>query len=101
MSGLLDREHIFEPEALADQHTQLIYRECFRSVLVSLFWQMLDRQPRQGFELSDAVYEEVSRYFTPVQITQLLMVIVTINAWNRISVTTQIVPGSYTVAAAA
>ncbi|MDB9524827.1 carboxymuconolactone decarboxylase family protein [Oscillatoria sp. CS-180] len=49
----------------------------------------------------DTVYEEMSRYFTPKQITQLLMAIVAINAWNRISITTQIVPGSYQVTAAA
>ncbi|MEO0458160.1 MAG: carboxymuconolactone decarboxylase family protein [Cyanobacteria bacterium P01_A01_bin.114] len=49
----------------------------------------------------DAVYEEVSRYFTPEQIMKLLMAIVAINAWNRISITTQILPGSYQVQAAA
>ncbi|MEO1400784.1 MAG: carboxymuconolactone decarboxylase family protein [Cyanobacteria bacterium J06635_1] len=49
----------------------------------------------------DAVYEEVSRYFTPEQITQLLMAVVAINAWNRISITAQITPGSYQVNAAA
>ncbi len=54
---------------------------------------------KQG--LPDAVYKEVSRYFTPAQITQLLMAIVAINAWNRISLTTQIVPGSYQVQTAA
>ena len=49
----------------------------------------------------DALYEDVSRYFTPEQIIQLLMAIVTINAWNRIAVTTRITPGSYQVEAAA
>lgn len=48
----------------------------------------------------DAVYEEVSHYFTLEQITQLLMAIVAINAWNRISITSQIRPGSYQVQAA-
>ncbi|MBE7382627.1 MAG: carboxymuconolactone decarboxylase family protein [Leptolyngbya sp. SIO1E4] len=51
--------------------------------------------------VSDEMYEHVSRYFTPVQITQLLMAIVTINAWNRIAITTRLVPGSYQVEAAA
>ena len=45
----------------------------------------------------DAVYEEVSRFFTPEQIVKLLMAIVTINSWNRLSIATQIVPGTYKV----
>ena len=49
----------------------------------------------------DAVYEDVSRYFAPEQIIQLLMAIVTINAWNRIAITTRITPGSYQIKAAA
>ncbi|MEM9003124.1 MAG: carboxymuconolactone decarboxylase family protein [Cyanobacteria bacterium P01_F01_bin.86] len=51
--------------------------------------------------VSDEVYEHVSHYFTPEQITQLLMAIVTINAWNRIAITTRLVPGSYQVKVAA
>ncbi|MGF1521842.1 MAG: carboxymuconolactone decarboxylase family protein [Leptolyngbyaceae cyanobacterium] len=51
--------------------------------------------------VSDEVYERVSRYFTPEQITQVLMAIVTINAWNRIAITTRLVPGSYHVETAA
>ena len=47
--------------------------------------------------VTDAVYEEVSRYFETAQIAQLLMAIVAINAWNRLSITTQILPGSYHV----
>lgn len=49
----------------------------------------------------DTIYEEVSLYFTPKQITQLLMTMVTINAWNRISITSRVVPGSYQVGQAA
>lgn len=33
--------------------------------------------------VSDALYEEVSRYFTPDEIANLLMALVTINGWNR------------------
>ena len=51
--------------------------------------------------VADAVYEEVSRYFTPEQIAKLLMAIVAINAWNRLSIATRIVPGSYQIKAAA
>lgn len=49
----------------------------------------------------DKIYNEVSNYFTPEQIVKLLMAIVTINAWNRLSIATQIVPGSYQVKVAA
>ena len=49
----------------------------------------------------DELYEEVSRHFTPEQITQVLMAIVVINAWNRLAITTRVVPGSYQVKAAA
>ena len=48
----------------------------------------------------EMVYEEVSQYFTPKQIAQLLMAIVTINSWNRISITTRMLPGSYQIEAA-
>lgn len=43
----------------------------------------------------DALYEEASNYFSPEQIVKLLMAIATINVWNRLSIATQIVPGSY------
>ncbi|MEO1299578.1 MAG: carboxymuconolactone decarboxylase family protein [Cyanobacteria bacterium J06636_16] len=61
--------------------------------------EVVTRIGEQG--VSDEVYEHVSRYFTPEQLTQLLMAIVTINAWNRIAITTRLVPGSYHVGAAA
>lgn len=50
-----------------------------------------------GCHVPDSVYEEVSRYFNPNQVAQLLMAIVTINAWNRIAITTTMVPGTYSV----
>jgi AhpD family alkylhydroperoxidase len=43
----------------------------------------------------DEIYEEVSRYFSQDEIANLLMAIVTINSWNRIAITTRMVPGSY------
>lgn len=43
----------------------------------------------------DEIYDEVSRYFTLDEITNLLMAIVTINSWNRIAITTRLVPGTY------
>jgi AhpD family alkylhydroperoxidase len=45
--------------------------------------------------VSDALYQEVSQYFSPEQIANLLMAIVTINAWNRIAISARIVPGTY------
>lgn len=45
--------------------------------------------------VSDALYQEVSQYFSPEQIANLLMAIITINAWNRIAIVTRIVPGTY------
>lgn len=45
--------------------------------------------------VSDALYDEVSRYFTSDEIANLLMAIVTINGWNRITIATRMVPGSY------
>lgn len=45
--------------------------------------------------VSDEIYDEVSRYFTPDEIANLLMALVTINGWNRIAITTRMVPGTY------
>ncbi|MGL4881754.1 MAG: carboxymuconolactone decarboxylase family protein [Waterburya sp.] len=47
--------------------------------------------------VSDELYEWVSHYFTPNQIAQILTAIATINAWNRIAITTKMIPGSYSV----
>lgn len=40
--------------------------------------------------LSETIYQEASGIFTEIQIAQILMVIVTINAWNRIAVSTHL-----------
>jgi len=50
-----------------------------------------------GNSISDE-YEEVSRFFSANQIAQILIAIVTINAWNRIAIATLMVPGTYPVA---
>lgn len=50
--------------------------------------------------VSDELYDRVSRYFSPNEIVKILMVISTINTWNRIAITTKKVPGSYSVAEA-
>jgi AhpD family alkylhydroperoxidase len=43
----------------------------------------------------DSVYEEMEKYYNDEKIAQILMAIITINAWNRIGITTNMVPGSY------
>lgn len=46
-------------------------------------------------QVPNSVYEEVSRYFSETEIAKLLMAIVTINGWNRIAITTKMIPGTY------
>ncbi|WP_243293067.1 carboxymuconolactone decarboxylase family protein [Bacillus sp. FJAT-47783] len=41
----------------------------------------------------DDVYEEVRKYFEEKQMAEIIMQIVTINAWNRIAVSTRLIPG--------
>jgi AhpD family alkylhydroperoxidase len=45
--------------------------------------------------VSDALYQEVSQYFSPAQIANLLLEIVTINGWNRMAIVSRSVPGTY------
>lgn len=40
--------------------------------------------------LTDATYENAKKYFSDEVIAQIIMVIVTINAWNRVAVSTQL-----------
>jgi AhpD family alkylhydroperoxidase len=48
----------------------------------------------------DAVYEEVARHFEGRELAQLIWAITIINAWNRIAITSRMVPGSYQPAGA-
>ncbi|MEL7084952.1 MAG: carboxymuconolactone decarboxylase family protein [Cyanobacteria bacterium J06597_1] len=50
--------------------------------------------------VTEALYAEVNQYFTPQQIAQLVMALVVINAWNRLSISARMLPGSYQVEAA-
>jgi AhpD family alkylhydroperoxidase len=43
----------------------------------------------------DDVYEEAAQRFEPNELAQLIWTITIINAWNRIAVTSRMVPGSY------
>ena len=47
--------------------------------------------------ISDELYDRVSRHFSQSEIVQIVMAISTINAWNRIAITTRMIPGSYRV----
>ncbi|MNS80227.1 hypothetical protein D3C72_1138970 [compost metagenome] len=43
--------------------------------------------------LSDETYKKAVQFFDKNTIAQIIMAIVTINAWNRIAVSTQLEPG--------
>jgi AhpD family alkylhydroperoxidase len=45
--------------------------------------------------VGDEVYEQAAKHFTEEELAQLIGLIVTINAWNRIAITTRITPGGY------
>lgn len=45
--------------------------------------------------ISDELYQEVSRHFSELELVNLVMALIAINGWNRLSVTFQTVPGSY------
>jgi len=49
----------------------------------------------------DSIYEEVSPHFTEKELADLTLVVATINAWNRISISARLVPGTYQPAALA
>jgi AhpD family alkylhydroperoxidase len=40
----------------------------------------------------DAVYDEVASYFDSTQVAEIIMAIITINAWNRIAISTNMMP---------
>ena len=45
--------------------------------------------------VSDAIYEEASRHFSEEELVNLMLAIVTINGWNRLSITFQTPVGNY------
>jgi AhpD family alkylhydroperoxidase len=47
-----------------------------------------------GF-VPDEVYARAAKHFEEKELAQLIALIMTINAWNRIGVTTRLAPGSY------
>lgn len=44
--------------------------------------------------LSDETYKKAEQFFDKNQIAQIIMAVVTINAWNRIAISTQLEPAS-------
>ncbi|MFD0269873.1 carboxymuconolactone decarboxylase family protein [Streptomyces sp. NPDC127106] len=48
-----------------------------------------------GF-VPDEVYEKAAKHFEEKELAQLITAIATINVWNRLAVTTRMVPGHYT-----
>jgi AhpD family alkylhydroperoxidase len=51
-------------------------------------------------QVPDDVYAEAERHFPPAELAQLIWQVVIINAWNRVAITTRMVPGSYQPAGA-
>ncbi|MGW1076649.1 carboxymuconolactone decarboxylase family protein [Streptomyces sp. NPDC002537] len=45
----------------------------------------------------DEVYDEAARHFGDEELARLISLIVTINSWNRIAVSTRLAPGAYEV----
>jgi len=43
----------------------------------------------------DAVYEEVRKHFDEVELAALTVAVIAINAWNRVAISTRLVPGTY------
>jgi AhpD family alkylhydroperoxidase len=48
-----------------------------------------------GF-VPDAVYEKAAKHFDETELAHLIATITAINSWNRLAVTTRMVPGHYT-----
>ncbi len=48
-----------------------------------------------GKQVPDDVYERVAAQFSPEELANLTLAIASINSWNRLSISFQIVPGSY------
>ena len=59
----------------------------------ALLWtETLSRLPEGG--VPDAIYAQVREHFSEKEIVDLTFAVMTINAWNRLSIAFQAVPGS-------
>jgi AhpD family alkylhydroperoxidase len=52
-----------------------------------------------GDRVPDAVYERVQPHFSEKELADLTLAVAHINAWNRLSISSRIVPGTYQPAA--
>ncbi|MDP4292227.1 MAG: carboxymuconolactone decarboxylase family protein [Bacteroidota bacterium] len=78
-------------ESLADWRNSFLYTPRERA---ALNWcESLTLIAQSG--APDAIYEEVERLFTPEEIVELTFVIITMNAWNRLSVGFRTEVGNY------
>jgi AhpD family alkylhydroperoxidase len=64
-------------------------REC-----AALLWTEQLTRISEG-HVPDPVYEEVSRQFTSVELVNLTLAVIAINAWNRFAISFRSVPGEY------
>jgi AhpD family alkylhydroperoxidase len=46
-------------------------------------------------DVSDEVYNELSKHFNKAQIADITMAIIAINSWNRLNVAFRTIPGDY------
>lgn len=60
----------------------------------ALAWTEALTQITQG-HASDAVYNEARAHFSEKEISDLTFVITTINAWNRLAISSRVEPGTY------
>jgi AhpD family alkylhydroperoxidase len=74
--------------ALAAWHEAPYFTEQERAILA-----LTDEMTRiSDHQVSDRVYNEAARLFDANYLAQLIMAILTINAWNRIAITTRMTP---------
>jgi AhpD family alkylhydroperoxidase len=50
-----------------------------------------------GDRVPDAVYEQVRQQFTEAEVADLSLAVATINAWNRLAISSRMTPGTYQV----
>jgi AhpD family alkylhydroperoxidase len=74
--------------ALAAWHEAPYFTEEERAILA-----LTDEVTRiSDHQVSDRVYNEAARLFDEHYLAQVIMAIITINAWNRIAITTRLTP---------
>ena len=67
------------------------YTEAERAVLA--YTEAVTKIPQT--DVSDEVFNELSKYFDKAQIADITMAILSINSWNRLNVAFRTIPGGY------